>query len=157
MFGSLVGITANETRKVDWVMTGTWRSILAKDTFDNANENVIQNNEPSGEFKASIEMIKPDGTGRHTHPYALTDFVVLNITSTDNGNYTNYNGTFTISLREGPAVDVPTTIQKSNNNSRFIIKTNPESVDYHSGNSSLIYGISINPETIKMPHFTSKN
>ena len=153
MFGSLVGITANETGKVDWVMTGTWIPILANDTFNNANENVIQNNEPSGEFKASIERIKPDGNGRDTH--ALTDFVVLNITSTDNGNYTNYTGTSTISLREGPAVDVPTTIQKSNNNSIFIIKINPESVDYHFGNSSLIYGISINPETVKMPLFTS--
>ena len=66
VFGSLVGITANETGKVDWVMTGTWRSILTNDTFNNTNENVIQNNEPSGEFKASIEMINPDGTGRHT-------------------------------------------------------------------------------------------
>jgi hypothetical protein len=61
----------------------------------------------------------------------------------------------TISLRDGPAVDVPTTIQKSNNNSIFIIKINPESVDYHFGNSSLIYGVSINPKTVKMPHFTS--
>ena len=91
--------------------------------------------------------------GRHTH--ILTDFVVLNTTSTGNGNYTNYNGTSTISLREGPAVDVPTTIQKSNNDSVFIITINSESVDYHFGNSSLIYGISTNPETVKMPHFTS--
>jgi len=68
VFGSLVGITPNETEKEDWVMTGTWRPILVNDTFNNANENVIQNNEPSGEFKDSIEMIKPDGTGRHTYP-----------------------------------------------------------------------------------------
>ncbi|WP_458745831.1 hypothetical protein [Candidatus Nitrosocosmicus sp. T] len=58
-------------------------------------------------------------------------------------------------MREGPAVDVPTTIQKSNNDRVFMITINPESVDYHFGNSSLIYGISINPETVKMPHFTS--
>ena len=65
-------------------------------------------------------------------------------------------GMSTISLREGPAVDVPTTtIQKSNNNSIFIINVNPESVDYHFGNSFLVYGISINPETVKMPHLTS--
>jgi hypothetical protein len=98
-------------------------------------------------------MIKPDGTGRHTH--VLTEFVVLNTISTDNGNYTNYNGTSTISLREGTAVDVPTIIQKSNNDSVLMITINPESVDYHFGNSSLIYGISINSETVKMSHFTS--
>lgn len=152
VFGSLVGITANETGKVDWVMSGTWKSILTNNTVNNINENITQNNQPSREFKAAIEMIKLDGNGRHTH--ALTDFVVLNTTSTDNGIYTNYNGTSTISLRDGPAVDVPTTIQKSNNDSVFIMTINPESVDYHFGKSPLIYGISTNPEFIKIPHFT---
>jgi hypothetical protein len=35
VFGSLVGITVSETWKVDWVITGIWRSILTNDTFNN--------------------------------------------------------------------------------------------------------------------------
>src|ERR1044072_5732722 len=90
-FGPLVGISKNETGKVDWVMAGTWRSILANDTAANINANASQYNQSSGAFKAAIEMIKPDGTGRHTH--TLTDFVILNTTRLDGSNATIFNGT----------------------------------------------------------------
>lgn len=95
-------------------------------------------------------MIKPDGTGRHTH--TLADFVVNSITHDDQNNSTVYNGTSTISLREGPAVHIPTTIEKSYNNNVFKITFDPESVDYHFGKSSLIYGISANHDLLKKTH-----
>jgi hypothetical protein len=149
-FGPLVGVVENETGEVDWVMTGTWRSILANDTIANINENATQYNQSSGAFKAAIEMIKPDGTGRHTH--TLTDFVILNTTRSDDSNSTIFNGTSTISLRDGPAVDIPTTIKRSNNGNVFVIGIDPESVDYHFGKSPLILGITANPEFMKRPY-----
>ena len=149
-FGPLVGVVENETGEVDWVMTGTWRSILANDTIANINENATQYNQSSGAFKAAIEMIKPDGTGRHTH--TLTDFVILNTTRSDNSNSTIFSGTSTISLRDGPAVDIPTTIKRSNNGNVFVIGIDPESVDYHFGKSPLILGITANPEFMKRPY-----
>ena len=148
-FGPLVGVAENETGKVDWVMTGTWRSILANDTIANINENATQYNQSSGVFKAAIEMIKPDGTGRHTH--TLTDFVILNTTRSDDTNSTIFNGTSTISLRDGPAIDIPTTIKRSNNGYVFAIMVDPESVNYHFGKSPLIVGITANPEFMKKP------
>ena len=42
IFGPLVGVAENETGKTDWVVTGTWRSILANDTNANTNENATQ-------------------------------------------------------------------------------------------------------------------
>lgn len=143
VFGPVVGITVNETGKVDRVMAGTWRSILTNDTIANGNENITQYNQSSGAFKAAIEMIKPDGTFRHTH--ALTDFVVNNITQNIDNKPTIFTGTSTISLRGGPAVDIPIVIQRSGDGNLFIIKIDPESVDYHFGKSPLIYGISANP------------
>jgi len=38
-FGPLVGVAENETGDVDWIMTGTWRSILSNYTIANINEN----------------------------------------------------------------------------------------------------------------------
>jgi hypothetical protein len=143
VFGPLVGVTENDTGITDWVLAGTWRSILTNST----SENTTQNNQSSGAFKAAIEMIKPDGTGRHTH--TLTDFVVMNMTQNSDSNSTTFDGTSTVSLREGPVFDVPTTIERSNNGNMFIVTIDPESVDYHFGNSSLIYGISANPEFMK--------
>lgn len=143
VFGPLVGVTENDTGSVDWVLSGTWRSILANDT----GEVITQNNQSSGAFKAAIDMIKPDGTGRHTH--TLTNFVVLNATENSDRNSTIFNGTSTVSLRDGPAVDIPTIIERSNNGNLFIVTIDPESVDYHFGNLSLMYCISANPEFIK--------
>ena len=48
--------------------------------------------------------------GRYTH--TLTDFVILNTTRAEDSNSTIFNDTSTISLRDDPAVDIPTTIQK---------------------------------------------
>ena len=64
-------------------------------------------------------MIKPDGTGRHTH--TLTDFIVNSTSKDDQNNSTIHNGTSTISLREGPVIDIPTAVIKSNNRNMFKI------------------------------------
>jgi len=146
VFGPLVGVIKNDTGNVDWIVTGTWRSILTHDT----SENTMQNDQSSGAFKAAIEMIKPDGTCRHTH--TLTDFVVNNVTQNTDSNSTIFNGTSTISLSEGPASDIFTTIERSSNGNIFIVTIDQQSIDYHIGNLSLIYGISANPEFIKPLH-----
>ena len=124
----------NESGAVDWIIIGNWRLNIANDMD-------IQNNKTSDVFNAAIEMIKPDGTAKHTH--TLTDFVVLNVSHPDN-NSTLYNGTSTISLQAGPATDIPTSIQKSNDKV-IIINIDPESVDNHFGRLP-IYGIQSDPQ-----------
>lgn len=132
-FGFITGHTENETGAIEWIITGNWRSSLTNDTDTDTNQS------PHA-FNAAIEMIKSDGTARHTH--TLADFIVQSKSALDS-NSTLYNGTSTISLREGPAVNVTTTLQKSNNNNVFELKIDPESVDYHFGELP-IYGIRVN-------------
>lgn len=150
VFGPLIGVTTNDTGKVDWLLSGTWRSSLTNLTDSSTITNNTQDNQTYGRFVAAIEMIKPDGSSRHTH--TLTDFVVTGISQDQQNSSTIYNGTSTISLRDGPAVHIPTTIQKSSNNSVFKITIDPESVDYHFGKSPLIYGISAPHDIMKRPH-----
>jgi hypothetical protein len=138
IFGPIAGLAKNETGSVDWIMVGNWRSNLANNTD-------TQNNQSSNLFNAAIEMIKSDGTVRHTH--TVTDFVVLNVSQPDS-NSTLYTGTSTLSLREGPVEDVPTNIQKDNDNNVFQLMIDFASVDYHFGDLPL-YGISSNPEFMK--------
>ena len=69
-------------------MNGNWRLNISNDTS-------IQNNQSSDVFNAAIEMVKSDGTTRHTH--TMTDFVVLNMSHPDN-NSMPYNRTSKISL-----------------------------------------------------------
>jgi hypothetical protein len=149
VFGPLAGIATNDTANVDWVLTGNWRSILTNDTVTSTNNITMLNNQTSGAFRAAIEMIKPDGTDRHTH--ALTDFVVNNANQGSENNSTIFNGTSTISLIEGPVVGIPTIIERSSNGNVFVITIDPQSVEYHFGKSPLIYGISANPEFLRSP------
>lgn len=142
-YGPIIGLTTNDTGNVDWLIAGTWRSLLT----DDPNGNATLYNQSSGAFTAAIEMIRPDGTDRHTH--ALTHFVVTNRMQNTDNNSTIINGTSTISLLEAPAIDIPTTIERSNNGNVFLIMIDPESVDYHFGKSPFIYGISANPEFMK--------
>ena len=145
-FGPIIGLSVNDTGNVDWLMSGNWRSLLTGDPTGDP----ILSNQSSGAFTAAIEMIKPDGTDRHTH--ALTQFVVTDRTQNADNNSTIINGTSTISLLEGPAVDIPTTIERSNNWNVFVIIIDPESVNYHFGKSPYIYGIIANPEFVKGLH-----
>ena len=137
VFGPIAGITEDENDSTEWVLTGIWRASLP-------NSTEISNNNTNGTtFNAAIEMIKLDGTARHTH--TLTDFTLLDISSESDSNSTIFNGTSTVSLADGPALDIPTSVKLSNNN--FItIWIDPQSVNNHLGDSLNIFGIIANPE-----------
>ena len=135
VFGPITGLTQDNNGTIDWVLAGVWRASLPNSTDASSNTN-------SSSFNAAIEMIRPDGTGRHTH--TVTDFTLLNSSQSDT-NSTFYNGTSTVSLVKGPAIDIPTSVTLSNQ-SIISIWLDPESVDHHFGDSHTIFGIVASPE-----------
>lgn len=137
VFGPITGITEDGNDNTDWVLAGVWRSSLSNST------DVSSNNVNATAFNAAIEMIRPDGTDRHNH--TLTDFSLLNSSSQSGTNSTYFNGTSTVSLADGPALDIPTSVKLSNNNI-ITIWMDPESVDRHFGESPTIFGIVSSPE-----------
>jgi hypothetical protein len=136
-FGHLLGVQDDKQGNTTWLLFGTWKSNLN-------NQTNSENDNSSSTFDAAIEMIKPDGTMKHTH--ALTNFVLTN-SSNPNNNTTVYNGTSTISMKEGPVNEVPTGI-KVMNKSVLSIWLNPESVKDHFGDD-VIYGIIQNKSDAK--------
>jgi hypothetical protein len=73
----------------------------------------------------------------------VTNFVLAD-TSNQN-NYTVYNGTGTISMPQGPVTEVPISI-KVVNNSLGIINIGPNKIDNHFGTEPL-YGIPLEERT----------
>ena len=128
LFGRTVGIVDDENRNPVWIISGIWKTNLS-------NQTQATNDNNSTVFDASFEMIKTDGTSNHTH--TLTNFVLAD-TSNQN-NYTVYNGTVTISMPQGPVTEVPISI-KVVNNSLGIINIGPNKIDNHFGTEPL-YGI----------------
>lgn len=123
--GPISGISQNANGNVDWVISGNWKSGSLSNT----------NNQNSNTFDAIIEMIKPDGTGRHVH--------TLNFTGTDvsypSSDMIMFNGISTLTMRDEIISNVPTTLVLSDNNI-ISIMLDPNSVQHHFGDSPF-YGI----------------
>lgn len=137
VFGPIAGITEDENESTEWVLAGIWRA-----SFPNSTD-IANNNTNGTTFNAAIEMIRPDGTARHTH--TLTDFTMSSSSSESASNSTIFNGTSTVSLADGPALDIPTSVKLSNDD-LISIWIDPLSVNSHFGDSSNIFGIVASPE-----------
>ena len=129
LFGRTIGIVDDENAKPLWIISGIWKTNLSNQTQDAINNN-------STVFDTSFEMIKTDGTSKHTH--TITNFDLVD-TLNQNNNHTVFNGTGTISMPQGPVTEVPISIQVMNN-TLGIINIDSKKTDNHFGNDPL-YGI----------------
>ena len=134
LFGRTIGIVEDENGVPLWIISGTWKTNLS-------NQSKVSDN--STVFDASFEMIKPDGTSKHTH--TLTNYV---LTGTSNqNNSTTFDGTATISMPKGPITDVPVNINVIDN-ALGLISIGPDKIDNHFG-SDPIYGIPLEESEYK--------
>ena len=92
--GSISSISNDVNSATTWIVTGVYK---------------IENVKTTPTFNSTFYMIKTDGTSEHKH--SIYDFK-LNadpIVNTSN-NSTIFNGTSTVTMKEGPVKDVPTQI-----------------------------------------------
>ena len=129
LYGRSVGIVENENGEPLWVIAGTFKSNLI-------TSNQTQPGNNSTVYNANLEMIKPDGTAKHTH--TLTNFVLTDIANQNNA--TLFNGTGTISMPDTPFTDVPISIKIMNNKNLGILYIDLSKVDNHFGTKP-IYGL----------------
>src|ERR687885_2332154 len=121
LFGTIASIQNGKDGKPAWVTSGIW-------DFKSLNSN-------SPTFNATFNMFMLDGSAAHKH--TITDFKMTGSPST-NGNTTSYNGTATVSLKAGPAKDVPISI-KLMGDSALSIWVDPSKTENHFRNTP-IYG-----------------
>jgi hypothetical protein len=120
--GALTSIQNDaSTLKPAWIVSGVFR-------MDNASTT-------SPVFNATFHMMKTNGTASHQH--TISDFK-LNGTPTTSNNSTIFNGTSTVTMKEGPVKEVPTSITFIDE-SAVSIKLDPSKTNNHFGNTP-IYG-----------------
>lgn len=134
LYGRSVGIVENENGEPLWIISGTWRTNLSNQTQSGDNSTV---------FNANFEMIKTDGTSRHTH--TLNNYILTDVSSQNNS--TIFNGTGTISMPEGPVTEVPVNIQVLNN-TLGVVFIGPDKIDSHFGTNP-IYGLPLEDREYK--------
>ena len=119
--GGITSIQNDITGKTNWIAGGAYK-------MSNINTaNPI--------FDAAFYMIKTDGTAPHKH--TISDFK-LSGTPVVANNSTTFNGTSTVTMKDGPVKDVPTSIRFEDESS-VSIWLDPTKTNNHFG-STLIYG-----------------
>src|SRR6185437_8987565 len=120
--GSLTSLQNDATTgKTNWIISGVYKM------------NNINTANPM--FNATFYMMKTDGTAPHKH--TVSDFKISGKPVVAN-NSTTFNGTSTVTMKEGPVKDVPTSI-KFTDESAFSLWFDPSKTKSHFGNT-VIYG-----------------
>jgi hypothetical protein len=119
--GALTSLQNNENNTPTWIVSGVFR-------MDNLNTT-------SPILNATFYMMKTDGTASHTH--TISDFKLVG-DPVVNDNATIFNGTSTITMKDGPVNDVPIRV-KLIDDSAVSIWVDPSKTDKHFGNT-VIYG-----------------
>jgi hypothetical protein len=109
------------TGKQSWIISGVYKM------------NKI--NTPNPTFNGSFYMIRTDGSQPHKH--TIFDFKLTGKPVVAN-NSTTFNGTSTVTMKEGPVKNVPTSI-KFMGESAFSLWLDPSKTQNHFGNT-VIYG-----------------
>jgi hypothetical protein len=109
--GAITSIQDDMTDKTNWIVGGAYKMIN------------INTADPT--FNSTFYMIKTDGTAPHKH--TISNFKMSGKPLVAN-NSTTFNGTSTVTMKDGPVKDVPTSIRFEDESSVSIwldpIKTN---------------------------------
>ena len=119
--GAVTSIQNDMTGKINWIVGGAYKM-----TNINSADPI---------FNSTFYMIKTDGTAPHKH--TISDFK-LSGTPVVANNSTTFNGTSTVTMKDGPVKDVPTSIRFEDESS-VSIWLDPTKTNNHFG-STAIYG-----------------
>ena len=108
----------NESGNPEWINTGNWSLTSADST--------------SPTFEAIIDMAKPNGSAAHHHE---VNNLTISGQPTSQNNGTIIEGTTTITMKEGPVANEPTTITLGEKD--ISVYFDPAKINNHFGNQSI--------------------
>jgi hypothetical protein len=143
--GTISSIQNDESGNPAWILSGYWKASLTEDeSKENGNQSSSASNSPlamgegmskNGQFVSSFEMVMTNGSALHQHK--IDNFTLTEMSMPDN-NTTVFNGTSTITMKDGPVSNVPTSVTDMGNNV-VSIYLDPTAINNHFGDTP-IYG-----------------
>ncbi len=118
--GTISSTQNGENGKPEWKVAGTW-TFTALDT-------------KTPKFDANFGMQMLNGSAKHKH--TINDFKLTG-SPNKSSDGTVYNGTATVSLKKGPANNVPVSI-KITNGGDFSLKVDPKMTGNHFGDTPIM-------------------
>jgi hypothetical protein len=144
-WGMISSIQNDEQGQPGWIVAGHWMIEMASQN-NTATSNTTGSISNIAGFDATLHMVMLNGSAMHSHE--ISNFTQTGDATFDSStNSTTITGTATITMREGPVPDVPTTIEIAQDKV-IAISPDPAAVENHFGDTP-IYGIVVSPELIE--------
>ncbi|MGC2483201.1 MAG: hypothetical protein WA398_05520, partial [Nitrososphaeraceae archaeon] len=143
-FGTIASLQNDENGNPTWIVSGLWEGSLTNktqggegnQTGTTVNASAATASLPNATFHSKFNMVMTNGSAMHDHE--ISDFTLADISKPNNSTIV-YNGTATITMRQGPVPDVPISIKAMDNNT-ISIWADPTKVNNHFGDTP-IFGI----------------
>ena len=140
-FGTIASLQNDENGNPTWIVSGLWEGSLTNKTQGGmgnqstatANASTATANLPNATLRSKFNMVMTNGSAMHDHE--VYDFTLADISMPDNSTIV-YNGTATITMRQGPVPDVPVSIKMMDNNA-VSIWVDPTKINNHFGNTPI--------------------
>src|SRR5918912_555719 len=140
--GTIASLQNDKDGKPAWIVSGLWRGSLTNLTSSaammsssSANTTTSKTNLPAATFNSVFNMVMLNGSALHKHQ--ISNVTLTGMSMPDKVTVV-YNGTATITMKEGPVNDVPLSIRTLSDNV-ISIWVDPAKTMNHFGNTP-IYG-----------------
>jgi hypothetical protein len=130
-FGTIASLQNDENGNPIWIVSGLYKASLSMN--NKTQDGAATGSLPNATLNSKFNMVMTNGSAMHDHRiynFTLTDM------SMPNNSTTVFNGTATITMREGPVPDVPLSIKAMDNNA-VSIWVDPTKIQNHFGNTPI--------------------
>jgi predicted PurR-regulated permease PerM len=141
--GTIASLQNDKNGKPAWVVSGLWKgsltnmtSLMSSNSGGSNATTTNQKNLPTATFNAIFSMVMLNGSAMHKHE--ISNFTLTSM-SMPNEKIVVYNGTATITMKDGPVNAVPVSIRTMDDNV-ITIWTDPTKTKNHFGDTP-IYGV----------------
>jgi hypothetical protein len=144
-FGTIASLQNDQNGNPTWIVSGIWKGSLSSDNktqgadgnqtdaASTPNATSAFAGLPNATLYSKLDMVMTNGSAAHDHE--IYDFTLSDM-SMPNNSTTVYNGTATITMREGPVTNVPVSIKSMESNA-ISIWADPAMINNHFGNTPI--------------------
>ena len=127
-FGTIASLQNDENGNPIWIVSGLYKASLSMN--NKTQDEAATGSLPNATLNSKFNMVMTNGSAMHDHE--IYDFTLTDM-SMPNNSTTVFNGTATITMRQGPVPNVPVSIKAMDNNA-VSIWIDPTKIQNHFGN-----------------------
>jgi hypothetical protein len=144
-FGTIASLQNDENGNPTWIVSGIWKGSLLMgnetqgvesdqtNSSSGSNATSTTGGTPNATFNSKFNMVMTNGSAMHDHE--IYNFKLASM-SNPNNTTSVFNGTATITMRQGPVENVPVSIKRIDNNV-ISIWADPTMINNHFGNTPI--------------------